>query len=113
MEEVLASKDERFSWINPKLIDTKANLNTDVLRDLCRICNIPYTEFEREERFINELLLGRRNKIAHGEEIYLGEGEIDNLVDRLVNVMRLFRNLLENRVYDLSYLVEHGIPRVN
>jgi hypothetical protein len=35
------------------------------------------------------------------------------LVDRLVNVMRLFRNLLENRVYDLSYLVEHGIPRVN
>jgi RiboL-PSP-HEPN len=60
MEEVLASKDERFSWINPKLIDTKANLNTDVLRDLCRICDIPYTEFESEERFINELLLGRR-----------------------------------------------------
>jgi len=113
MEDVLSSKDKRFAWINPDLIDTKSNLNTDVLRDLCRICGIPFAEFQKEERFINELLLGRRNKIAHGEEIYPGESEIDSLVDRLVNIMRLFRNLLENKVYDLSYLVESEVPRVS
>ena len=70
MEEVLAFKGNRFSWINPNLIDTKSNLNTDVLRDLCRVCDIPFTDFEAEEHFIDELLLGRRNKIAHGEEVY-------------------------------------------
>ena len=87
--------------------------NAVQIRDLCRICGIPFAEFQKEERFINELLLGRRNKIAHGEEIYPGESEIDSLVDRLVNIMRLFRNLLENKVYDLSYLVESEVPRVS
>jgi RiboL-PSP-HEPN len=113
MEQILSSRDRRFSWINPNLIDTKSNLNTDVLRDLCIICGIPFAAFEKEEGFINELLLGRRNKIAHGEEVYLGESELDGFVDRLVNIMRLFRNLLENRIYDQSYLAENGTPRVN
>jgi hypothetical protein len=106
VEDVLQSKDKRFSHINPALIDTKANLNTDVLRDLCRICGIPFNDFEKDKTFIDVLMLKRRNEIAHGEDVYLKEGEIDDLVDQAVNIMRLFRNLLENKVYGQSYLAQ-------
>ena len=104
VEDVLKSRDQRFSYINPALIDTKANLNTDVLRDLCRICGVPFTDFEQEGTFIDVLILKRRNEIAHGEEVYLKEEEIDDLATRAVNIMRLFRNLLENKIYSRSYM---------
>jgi RiboL-PSP-HEPN len=68
LQELLESRGKRFSQINPALIDTKANLNTDVLHDICRVCGIPFTEFEKEDAFINVLMLKRRNEIAHGEE---------------------------------------------
>jgi len=104
VEEILKSKDQRFSYINPALIDTKANLNTDVLRDLCRVCGIPFSDFKKHETLIDVLILKRRNEIAHGEEVYLREDEIDDLADRIVDIMRLFRNLLENKIYNLSYM---------
>jgi hypothetical protein len=107
VEDVLRSKDKRFSHMNAALLDTKANLNTDLLRDLCRICGIAFTEFEKNETFIDVLMLKRRNEIAHGEEVYLKEDEVDTLVEQVVNVMRLFRNLLENKAYDRSYLAKY------
>lgn len=97
-------RDKRFSQINPALIDTKANLNTDVLHDICRVCGIPFTEFEKEDAFINVLMLKRRNEIAHGEEVYLKESEIDELSARAIGIMRTFRNLLENKIYDGTYM---------
>ena len=103
VEDVLHSKANRFSHVNPALIDTKANLNTEVLRDLCRVCGVPFADFEKDRTFIDVLVLKRRNEIAHGEEVHLKEDEIDDIVDRMVNIMRLFRNLLENKAYDQSY----------
>lgn len=104
LQELLGSRGKRFSQINPALIDTKSNLNTDVLHDICRVCGIPFTEFEKEVAFINVLMLKRRNEIAHGEEVYLNESEIDELSARAIGIMRTFRNLLENKIYDGSYM---------
>ncbi len=104
VEDVLKSREQRFSHINQTLIDTRSNLNTDVLRDLCRICGIPFADFEKDGTLIDVLMLKRRNEIAHGEEVYLKEEEIDDLATRAVNIMRLFRNLLENKIYSLSYM---------
>lgn len=111
VEEVLMSKEKRFSRINPALIDTKSNLNTGVLRDICRICGIPFADFEKEGTFIDVLMLKRRNEIAHGEEVYLEEIEVDDLVDQATRIMRTFRNLLENKIYDQSYLAEGAATR--
>lgn len=104
LQELLGSRGKHFSQINPALIDTKANLNTDVLHDICRVCGIPFTEFEKEDAFINVLMLKRRNEIAHGEEVYLKESEIDELSARAIGIMRTFRNLLENKIYDGTYM---------
>jgi hypothetical protein len=106
VEDILRSREKQFSRINPALIDTKANLNTDVLRDLCKICGISFADFEKDSTFIDVLILKRRNEIAHGEEVYLDDGEINDLVDRVVSIMRLFRNLLENKIYNRAYLAQ-------
>jgi hypothetical protein len=104
LQDLLESRGKRFSQINPTLIDTKANLNTDVLHDICKVCGIPFTEFEKEDAFINVLMLKRRNEIAHGEEVYLKESDIDDLSARAIGIMRAFRNLLENKIYDGLFL---------
>ena len=105
VEDILSSREQRFSYINPALIDTKSNLNTNVLRDLCKICGIPFSEFEKEETFIDLLMLKRRNEIAHGAESFPLEDEVDDLASRAVSLMRLFRNLLENKIYLGSYAI--------
>jgi hypothetical protein len=104
LADVLSSADKRFSYINPALVDTHSNLNTDVLSDLCKICGISFAPFEDARPFIDILMLKRRNEIAHGAEVYVGADEIDDLTDRAIGLMRAFRNLLENKVYQRLYL---------
>jgi len=102
LDEVLNSRTKRFANFSTVLIDTKSNLNTDVIRDICTICAVDSDEFEKERVFIDIFILKRRNEIAHGEEIHIPETELDYMVEKAINLMRLFRNLL---VYDGSYLV--------
>lgn len=72
ISDVLESSEKRFSRINPSLIDTQSNLNSQVLKDLCLICAVDFSHFEAETAFIDVFLLKRRNSIAHGEEVYIG-----------------------------------------
>jgi hypothetical protein len=102
--EIVRSRGKRFSSIHSSLIDTKSNLNSDVLRDLCTICSIDFAVFESSSTFLDAVILKRRNSIAHGEEHYVAENEMDNLIDKIVSLMRAFKNQLENKVYTKSYL---------
>lgn len=104
IEEILESKDNRFSYVNPQLIDTKSNLNTDVIRDLCVICGIDTSYFEEKRSFIDIILLKRRNAIAHGQQEVIGESEIDDIVGDAIALMVAFKSLLENKVYTKAYL---------
>lgn len=105
LDQVLDSRGERFSQINNALVDTKSNLSIEVLRDICQVCAIPVEDFVAHETFLNVIVLKRRNEIAHGEEVYLEEDEIDDIIDRIIGLMRTFRNLLENKVTQRAYLI--------
>lgn len=70
INEILDGGSSRFSYINPSLIDTKSNLNTDVISDLCTICGIDDKHFMSKKTFIDTILLKRRNAIAHGQQEY-------------------------------------------
>lgn len=104
IEDIMDARDNRFSYINPQLIDTKSNLNTDVIKDLCTICGIDYSPFEEKRAFIDIILLKRRNAIAHGQQEVIGESEIDIIVADAIELMTAFKNLLENKVYTRTYL---------
>lgn len=104
IEEILSSHEKRFSYVNPTLIDTRSNLNTDVIKDICIICGIDYTHFEENRAFIDIIILKRRNAIAHGQYENVSEDDIDKIITNILSLMGQFKTLLENKVYTKAYL---------
>jgi hypothetical protein len=103
IDEILNSGDQRFSRTNEDLINTRSNLNSDVLADICLVCEIPPSEFEDHSTFIDVFLLKRRNSIAHGEATLIDVAELDELTESTISLMRVFGDALENQVILQSY----------
>jgi hypothetical protein len=101
---ILDSQDSRFTFINSHLIDTKANLSTDVIRDLCVVCAFDNQFFEDNRFFIDVSLLKKRNAIAHGQDEGIESGEVDAYVDTALALVDHFKTLFENKVYTRAYL---------
>jgi hypothetical protein len=92
-----------FARLNPTLVDTRSNLSTDAIKDICIVCAVDSAYFESKRTFIDTLLLKRRNAIAHGQLTFIDQDEIDGLIAEVLGLMSSFRNLLENKVYLRTY----------
>ena len=103
INDILDGENSRFSYVRPELVDTRSNLNTDVIKDICIICGVDYNYFEQNRTFLDVILLKRRNAIAHGQQEYIQPDEIDGLVATTLALMSSFRNLVENKVYTKAY----------
>jgi hypothetical protein len=104
INDILDGTGARFGYIQPDLIDTRSNLSTDVIRDICLICGVDGAHFEGRRTFIDIIVLKRRNAIAHGQQEYIREADIDDLVADTLALMQHFCSLLENKVYMKTYL---------
>jgi hypothetical protein len=103
ISEILDGRAGRFGYLNSSLIDTRSNLNTNVIKDICIICAVDASYFESQRTFIDILVLKRRNAIAHGQQEYIRQDEIDDLVVNTLALMSHFRSLLENKIYTKAY----------
>lgn len=103
LDEILSCSEKRFSRVNTDLVNTKSNLNFDVFTDICLVCSVDVSMFSDEKEFIDLFLLRRRNEIAHGEDTFVEIDDLDDLVQRTMDLMRGFDDALENRVYLKSY----------
>lgn len=103
VDAILAAGSNRFSKVNEDLVNTKANLNSEVLTDICRVCDISPAQFVGSKSFIDVILLKRRNSIAHGEETFLGLEELDDVTDGTIKLMRIFSNELQSKAYLRAY----------
>ncbi len=103
VNDILDGATGMFRYVNPALIDTKSNLSTDTIKEICLICSIDSSHFEANRILIDQLVLKRRNAIAHGQQEFIHENEIDDLVANILGLMQHFRTLLENKVYLKQY----------
>lgn len=103
VNDILDGTNGRFAYLNPDLIDTQSNLNTNVIQDICLICGVDSSDFEQNRTFLDIQLLKRRNAIAHGQQEFIHADEIDDLVANVLALMGFFRNLLENKIYTKRY----------
>lgn len=101
---ILNSSCNRFSIHNEKIVNAKANLNFEVLSDICIVCDIPVDNFESRKKFINDSLLRRRNSIAHGEHTLIDVSEVDDVSQNTISLMREFGTAVENQVTLKLYL---------
>jgi RiboL-PSP-HEPN len=99
INEILDNQEKRFSYVNQSLIDTRSNLNSFVISDICLICGISSEHFKDQSNFIDVLLLKRRNAIAHGQQEDVQEETMDDFVGNVLSLMTHFRDLLENKIY--------------
>jgi hypothetical protein len=104
VNDILDGTQGRFAYIHDKLIDTKSNLNTDTMKDICIICSVDGAHFEDRRPFIDIILLRRRNAIAHGQPENIDATDIDQNVADTLALMDHFRTLLENKIYQKAYL---------
>ncbi|WP_186181381.1 MAE_28990/MAE_18760 family HEPN-like nuclease [Burkholderia gladioli] len=104
VDDILGSREKGFRFINKDLINTGSNLKFSVLQDICAVCGLSSDKFSEDEDFIDRILLKRRNAIAHGDEAEVAIGEVDDVIQRTIGLMRQFKNELENAIYSKGYL---------
>lgn len=103
IDEILSSSDARFSRVNQDLVNTKANLNFEVFTDICLVCGVAADDFTHKSTFVDVVLLKRRNAIAHGEDTLVALGDLDEMANGTIELMRSFGDALENHVVRQSY----------
>lgn len=102
IEQLLSAENEYMDRIDIQEL-ASFNLNHELLCKICFICDVDSSLFEGDKTLIDEKLLKRRNKIAHGETISLVDADIDELSSDILNAMRVFKDQVQNNLVISKY----------
>ena len=97
-EDVNSQLSERFNIDCERVISTRSNLNSVVLREILQFVGIESNRYATKNLILDERLLKNRNRISHGESFYLDIESVDyiSLHETIVNLLQQFRTDLEN-----------------
>ncbi|WP_448177026.1 MAE_28990/MAE_18760 family HEPN-like nuclease [Pseudomonas putida] len=87
-----------------RFIDANSNLNSEVLREIAVKVGVSYQAFELKANWLDEVLLGTRNRICHGERAPVKEEEFDDVYNETTALIDLYKNEILNSVYQQTYL---------
>ena len=97
-----------FSFVNQKPCDTvvktvQGDVNFDVLQKLLYNVGLRSHVFDTKEIYINEKIVGDRQKFAHGEiRVYDSDDAID-IADTVINLMDTYRTEILNASVQKSF----------
>ena len=92
------------------IINTKDNLSLPVFKSIMRIVGINYSDsIDTKSAFIDEKLLGSRNKVAHGSRIVEIDDEFNLTMDDLKEVKDVVFFLMDCFSEDLIYFAENEL----
>lgn len=91
------------SKIPNDIVDTKSNLSYKVFENIVEQLGLDITHFESKKNLIDTQLIARRNMIAHGEYMSEELEDIYSLIDTVISLMDIFRNLIQNAAINESY----------
>lgn len=84
-------------------INTESNLTSKVFSNIATSLNINISGYTSRFNLIDESLVHRRNKIAHGEFLDIGGPEFGDLLDEVLQIMREYKIDLENAASLAAY----------
>lgn len=79
-------------------VDTKSNLSSEVFQQIAGSLGVNLGPYRHLYPYIDETIVNNRNKIAHGEFIQLSLTDFHALIDRVADLMRMYKTDLENIV---------------
>jgi hypothetical protein len=86
-------------------IDTQSNLKSEVFDNILTSIGISTTPYEARYHLMDESLLARRNRIAHGEfAVDLDSNGWRNLADEVIQLLRDFKTDIENAASTSAYI---------
>lgn len=103
LEFVLAEMDRPARMSMAGAIDTESNLTSKVFQNIAASIDIDTTAYETRFKLIDESLVNRRNKVAHGEYLDLGIEDFIALADDVIQMMRSYKTDIENAASLKSY----------
>lgn len=95
-EFVTRRTNERAVLVLTNAINTESNLNSAVFANIAHSIGIDISGYEARFNLVDESLLKRRNKIAHGEFLDVSADEWRALADEIILMLRHFKTDLEN-----------------
>jgi MAE_28990/MAE_18760-like HEPN len=96
---ILTQANQRSSIPYEGIVSTNANLSSTVLREITCLLGLNHSFYQSKDKIIDEKLLSRRNKIAHGESLpylSLDRGEYQYMQEEILAMMEDFRTQVEN-----------------
>ena len=84
-------------------IDTESNLTSKVFANIATSLDISTASYETKFNLIDESLVKRRNKVAHGEHLDLPLPDFLLLADEVLQMMRNYKTDIENAASQQSY----------
>lgn len=101
--DILANKHCKLCYHSEAMTDPKSNLNFAVFEIISTNIGIDISSLSLKNKMIDEIMLGRRNKMAHGEKDSLDKDYGIQVADISLSMMLEFKNLLQNMVATDSF----------
>jgi hypothetical protein len=103
IDHLEAQRDTKIHLKSQGVISTRDNLNSKVLSEICENLGFDSSEFSELVPFIDKILLGKRNSIAHGDNIQIEESLIDEVSKKVVECIDIFREKIENSAQEAAF----------
>ncbi|MGA3309126.1 MAG: MAE_28990/MAE_18760 family HEPN-like nuclease [Xanthobacteraceae bacterium] len=89
---------EQFRGMPSGAVATAGNLNFDRFLNICQIMMLDADRIVSDREFLDEEVVGSRNRIAHGASAIVTDEKIQRVASFVLEIMRLFRTEVENSV---------------
>jgi hypothetical protein len=104
MCSLIEKPQERRNIYIDDIVDTKSNLNDDVLERIALSIGLDVNSFRPKYPFINAVLLDNRNHLAHGDYRDVDEDNAKQIADQVITLMDMYYNAIQDYIINKKYL---------
>jgi hypothetical protein len=110
VEFFLTKQAERANMSFAGAVDTESNLSSVVFENIATSIGIPIGTYQSKYNLIDESLLKRRNKIAHGEFLDIDATAFRALADEVLTLINMLKTDIENAASTRVFVRPPAIP---
>lgn len=102
--DIISSEQKVNKENHTDKVNTKSNLDSSVFIDICVLLGLSHNNYEHNFDFIDKIVVGKRNHVAHGEDVSDSLEEFTQNSAKVLEMMRQFRTDIENAALEKKYL---------
>lgn len=103
VEFILNEMDKEARLYRKGSIDTESNLTSSVFEDIANSVGLSISNYTTKFKLIDEALVHRRNRIAHGEFLDVDEASYSDLSTEVLALLRNYKTDIENAIVTEGY----------